>query len=213
MSRILLFMVFMVLPFHVAQAEVFYYDSPRGHFSVSFPDDWRVINNQKPNDMLTIAAPGQAEEVQCRVRVQQDRRFSMYPARFSDEIRSVSFSQDFWKDYLMEYKDAEILGVNDNAGFGRGFASYAEAKFTNAVGVDVDKHGLMFVSLYGDKLYVAECAAHADYFVKWRPAFMNFMKSVDFTKTVQEHPRGNYRDFLGSPLKIYGPKNVDAGRY
>lgn len=216
MSRVLLTFLFVVLiaaPFHGAWADVFYMNSLKGEFSASFPDHWDVVNNQKPNDVLTLAASDARDAAMCRVRMDEDKRFAIYPSRFADDIRDVEFSQGFWVKYLMEFKDAALLGVNDRAGLGRGFASHAEALFTTVDGEEIDKHGVMFVSHYGNKLYVVECAAREEYFAQWKPAFMSFVKSVDFKKHGYEHPRGNYRDFLDNGLKIYGAQNVDAGRY
>jgi len=215
MSHIYLFLsvvIVFLFPFSV-RADVFVVDNERAKFSASFPDDWKIVNNQKPNDVLTIMAPGQVDEAQCRVRVQSDQRFGLYPVSFSAAVRDEVLSQKFWESYLTEYFDSTLVNVKPHVGFGRGFGSMAEVRFTTAVGTELDKHGLIFASLYGNRLYVAECAARMEYFSKWRRAFMGVVKSIDFDKVAHELPRGNYREFSDSALKIYGPHNIDAGRY
>ena len=207
-------MVFLLAPAQGLRADVFYVDSIKGRFSAAFPDDWRVVNNQKPDDVLTVMAPGYPDYASCRVRVSEDKRFAIYPRHFADEIRNSEFAHQFWVDYVMQYKDAVIVGMNEQAGLGRGFASHAEATYTSVVGDDVHKHALVFVSHYANKVYVVECAAQEDYFVKWKPAFLSFVKSINFDVHGAQLPRGNYRDFTGDgSLKIYGPLNADAGRY
>lgn len=196
-----------------AQAHVFYVENERGDFSASFPDDWRVVNNQKPDDMLTLRLPSEDAGGMCRVRVREDKRFSIYPVRYSASIRDAYFSDEFWGEYLMEFKNAELIGVRSDAGLGRGFASYAQARFEPVVGTEMKKQGLMLASLYGNRLYIAECSAREEMFPLWQDAFLSFVKSIDFKKVDQQIPRGNYRDFVEPPLKIHGPKNIAPGRY
>jgi len=197
-----------------AKAEVFYVENDRGRFSLSFPDSWRLTHNQKPDDMLTVLAPGDNQHASCRVRVRDDRRFVIYPVRYSGEIQRTAFSREFWFDYTREFTNPRIDHVTDGAGLGRGFASYAEASFTTAIGPKAQKRGIMFASRYHDRTYILECSAQEAAYARWRPHFLSVAKSLDFTKIIQDVPFGHYRNFLADPeLVIYGRRDMEATSY
>ncbi len=160
--------------------------------------------------MLTIAGPGQDDYATCRMRVKDDKRFVIYPVRYSEEIQKIGYSKDFWFGYMGEYDDPYIDYVTDNGSMGRGFASYAEASYTTAVGPKVEKRALMFASLYNDKAYIFECSAEASTYLKWAPDFLSIVKSVDFKKSIQEMKTGHYRDFLDERLIINGARDIDV---
>jgi hypothetical protein len=171
-----------------------------------------MVHNQKSDDVLTVMAPGNNEYSACRLRVRQDRRFVIYPQRFSGAIQRKYFSKDFWEAYIGEYANAELHSVTDNAGLGRGFASWADVSFLDDA--NVQKRGIMFVSLYNDTAYVLECAAEMEAFPKWHDAFLSVGKSVNFRKIIHEFPAGNYRDFLGDgPIEIHGERPMDVTFY
>ena len=184
---------FFVTPSH---AEIFFIEDIKGRFSVSFPDLWRVTTNQKPDDRLTVVAPGDNDLALCRVRVREEGRFKIYPqTQFADEIQKMAVSRDFWDQYLGQYDNHIIESMKDEAGLGRGYASMAEAKYRTTEAVVADKHSLLFASLYGDKIYIVECSAQEKHFEKWRHAFMGVVKSVDFEKAFGGEQQGHYRDF------------------
>lgn len=194
-----------------ATAEVFHVGSDAGRFSLSFPDTWAQSHNQKPGDVLTIWAPGENDYASCRMRVEDDRRYVIYPVNYSAEIQRSAYSKDFWFDYLNEYTDPHLAYVTDVGGLGRGFASYAEAFYTTAVGPKVAKQAIMFASLYNDKAYILECSAEISAYPMWHQSFLSVAKSVDFTKIISEHRTGHYDPgFLSrEPLIIYGERPFD----
>lgn len=197
-----------------AKAEIFFVEDQVNRFSMSFPDAWRKTQDQKADDKLTVTAPGENNHASCRVRVRQDRRFVIYPQKFSSAIQKVGYSKEFWNDYLGEYNDVTTDVFQDDAGLARGFASYTEASYTTAEEPVVRKRGIMFASLYHDRAYIVDCAAEESIYDRWRPSFLSIIKSVDFEKTVHELPSGNYRNFLGDPeLVINGPNKLDSDRF
>lgn len=197
-----------------AKAEIFYIEDQVNRFSVSFPDLWAVVNDQKPDDKLTVAAPGANSHATCRVRVREDRRFLIYPRKFASPIQHLHYSQDFWNAYFGEYNDVNVDVFKDDAGLGRGFASYAEASYTTADGPIVRKRGIMFATLYRDRAYIVDCAAEESVYDRWRPSFLSIVKSIDFDKVIDEFPQGNYRNFLADDdLVVNGPNPLDQSRY
>jgi hypothetical protein len=195
-----------------AQAEVFYWQDAHTKMSVTVPDTWRLTSNQLPDDQMTVLAPGNGEYAACRLRAREDRRFLVYPQRYSGAVQRKNFSKDFWSQYVAEFPAGELNSVTDNAGLGRGFASWADISFI-ADG-NVQKRGLAFVSLYNDTAYIMECSAEASVYDQWHNAFLNVAKSVDFRKVIHEFPAGNYRDFLGDgAIEIRGERPIDTRFY
>ncbi len=178
------------------QAESFFYEDRDEHFTITFPDTWKRINNQKADDEVTIAAPGLRDYATCRVRVRKDRRYVIYPGKFDSDIQKVAYSRDFWNTYLGEFNDVVVDTFKDHSGLGRGYASMAEASYDTAEGTLVRKRGVMFATLYHDRVYIADCSAEESVYHKWRPAFMSVVKSLDITAGVR-HPKaqGHYRPF------------------
>ncbi|MGH1375873.1 MAG: hypothetical protein ACRBCK_05935 [Alphaproteobacteria bacterium] len=193
-----------------ANAEVFFVEDQGDRFTVSFPDSWQPVNNQKPDDKLTVAGPGQYNFATCRVRVREDRRFVIFPGKFDGDIQKVSFSREFWNDYLGEYNDVDVDVFKDGAGLGFGHASMTEASYETAEGALVRKRGIMFASLYHDQLYVVDCSAEESVYQKWRQTFVGIIKSVDFKKVTHERSNGHYRDFQGdTKVEVNGPRELD----
>ena len=181
-----------------ARADVFVWQDPETGLFVSFPDTWKVLNNQQPDTVFTIRAPGELDEAVCRIRVRQDRRYLIYPPRYARSAQRQAYSQDFWDAYLTgEYNRYTVKEMNELAGLGRGFASMALASFTQQeANIEVDKGGLMFAALYHDKAYIVECSAYIAAYDKWNDEFQAVIDSIDFKKEIFEIPTGNYRDFL-----------------
>ncbi len=197
-----------------AKADVFYVEDQTNRFSITFPDTWAISSNQKPDDKLTILGPGENDFAVCRVRVRQDRRFLIYPRKFASNVQKVAYSRDFWNRYLGEYDNVSVDSFREPAGLGKGFGSFTEASYTTAEGSVVRKRGVMFASLYHDKAYIVDCSAEESVYSKWRPAFLNIVRSIDFEKVVYALPNGNYREFLNDPeVVINGEKKVDVYRY
>jgi hypothetical protein len=204
---------FFVTGISAAQAEVFYYQDPVTKVSVTVPDTWRRTNDQKADDVLTFLAPGN-DYAACRVRARADRRTLIYPNRYAGEVQRMNYSRAFWEDYLGEYDDVVLHSVTDNAGLGRGFASYAEASYTTAVGPKVEKRAVVYAALYNDTAYILECSSAVGTFSRWQHHFGSVLKSVDFRKIVHELPTGHYRNFLrDAPIRINGPRLEDVSYY
>lgn len=197
-----------------AHAEIFYVESEEGGFSVTFPDTWKVISNQKPDDKITIAGPGTYEFSTCRVRVRQDRRFVIFPSQFDDEIQRLAFSRKFWDDYVGEYDNVNINAFKDNSGLGQGYASMAEVTFDTAEGAIVKKRGLMFASLYHDHLFIVDCSAEESVYDKWRPAFLGIVKSINYEPLRDRYMHGHYRQRdEKDDLVIEGPTELDVYKF
>ena len=183
-------------------------------FTMAYPDTWARVSNQQPDDELTIYAPANGDNAFCRMRVRDDARYRIYPARFGHAIQRDAVSYNFWNDYLSEFFAARAIKIKDDAGLGRGFASFAEVSFVGDNWPREHRRGVMFASLYGNRMYIAECSSAANAFSNWHEIFMGIIKSIDFEKTVFEVPSGNYRDFLQDPtLFIANEKAVDLYAY
>lgn len=194
-----------------ARAEIFLWQDPDTHVSMTTPDTWRRGINQKPDDVLTILAPGQNDQAACRLRVREDRRFLIHPRHMDDEIQRLHYSRDFWEYYLGEYDDVVFYRVTDNAGLAEGFASYAEASYTTTAGPRLTKHAIIFAALYGDKAYILECSAAFDAFPYWHRTFNSVLKSVDFAPYYHSDLHGHYRNFMGDkPIRINGQRPQDV---
>jgi len=180
-------------------AEIFRWQDPDTGIQANYPDTWGRINNQKPDDKLTIAAPNASKGAQCRIRLRKDNRFTIHPAKHADEIQRTQFSRKFWDQYLGEYDDVTLHGLRDNGALGRGHASYIEASYTTTAGPEIQKRALLGATLYYDKVYIYECAAAEDSFKQHYPAFTQILKSVTFSKIIHGHPNGEYRLFTGDP--------------
>jgi hypothetical protein len=193
-----------------AKADVFMWRDADTRMTVTYADTWRSIHNQQPDDVLTVAAPGDGEYATCRLRVRDDGRFKIYPTRYSDEIQRLNYSRDFWDAYVGEFAGASINGVWDDAGLGDGFASFADVSFISNAGPKVQKRGIMFATVYGNNTYIAECSSETASYEHWYKNFLSFVKSVDFRDAYHIHPNGWYRDFTTDEvIRIRGAKDVD----
>jgi hypothetical protein len=196
-----------------ARADYFVWQDPKSGLSLSFPDTWQLVSSADPDDIVTIAAPSGRAHASCRVRVNDDRRFVIYPNEYRSAVQKVDFSTAFWTKYLNEYNQPVLYEVHDGMGLGTyGIASYAVAGFNSAVqGPYMSRMALLAVSNYYDKNYVLECSAHRDAYPKWKDMFMSVAKSIEFRKQYNEATTGNYRNFLGDSHVIL--KGDKKGNY
>lgn len=186
-----------------AAASVSVWEDARTGLVFSFPDTWQTVTNADPDTIVTIMAPSGRAHASCRVRVRADERFTIYPPHLDWAVQRVAYSTDFWNQYLGEYEDVQLFRVTDGAGLGRGFATYALAKYSSAVpGPYMRRKGMLFASLYNGNLYILECSSHEDAFSTWQPLFLSIAKSVDFKQTHTIYPYGYYRNFLDSPPPV-----------
>ncbi|MCB9965247.1 MAG: hypothetical protein H6855_04110 [Rhodospirillales bacterium] len=196
--RVLLFVLSLVLVNAPAMADIFVWKDAETEVKASFPDTWKIINNQKPDTILTVIAPDSKARPICRLRVREDNRFRMYPVQFESEIQRVAYSDKFWKDYLVEQYDiVNTPETMDRAGLGKSFASRALFSYNGEVLEDnLFRQGLVFASHYYDFAVIAECTANQIGWAEWAPQFMSFFASIDYPNVYGTHVNGEYRDFI-----------------
>lgn len=195
----------------MARAEIFYVEDQNDRFSLSFPDTWSMTGNQKPDDKLTIIAPGENNMATCRMRVREDKRYVIYPRKFADAIQKTAYSRQFWDEYLAEFDDVSVDFFKDEAGLGRGFASMAEVSFTTADQPIAKKRGIMFATLYNDRAFIIDCSSEESVYQNFRSDFLGVVKSVDLVKTMHEDVNGHYRSFdKDEPVEVQGPKTFNV---
>lgn len=193
--------VFMFLMPVAAQADYHVWDDAESGITVSFPDTWRVSNNVQPDDVFTVAPPAAEGYAVCRIRVQDDRRFMMYPPKLSEEIQLVKYSTEYWEEYLNGFANPTIHIMRDNASLGKGVAGYVLASFDrDNPGPMMRRKAMIFATSYYDHLYILECSAAEHAFDRWRLSFLSLAKSVDFKKTHHELITGEYEDVLDDGL-------------
>jgi hypothetical protein len=180
-----------------AKADYFVWADEKTGLTITFPDTWKMQNDVNVNTILTVMGPSANEQPRCRVDARDDKRYTIFPARYGDAVQKVAVSAKFWEAYLGQY-DRPVIGASyDGAGLGRWFASYALASYNQTIGgVLQQRRAIMFASLYRDKLYVVECSALAHGYERWAADFRGIIKSVDFKKAYHELPTGEYANFL-----------------
>ncbi|MGE4313304.1 MAG: hypothetical protein AB7E85_03410 [Pseudobdellovibrionaceae bacterium] len=194
----------------VARADYFVWKDAKSGVSLSYPDTWRQINNYAPDDVLTIAAPGN-DQAQCRVRVRDDGRFKIYPQRYQAAVQREAYSLEFWNEYLASYHDVMLHEVTDGAGLGQAFASMVKASYVTTHPMKNEiKTAIAAAGLYYDKAYILDCSSLAPAFAKYYPAFLSIYKSVDMDKMFHELPEGENRGMDKGPIvQMYD----GSGRY
>jgi hypothetical protein len=213
--RIFLFlMVFVIAGVPNARADFYVYADEDHGITASFPDSWKIINNQKPDDVFTVSASGAEDFAQCRVRAREEGRFKIYPKRFDDEIVRSEFDEEFWRKYLAEYDGVQLFGYQENTGLGRGHASIAEARFY-VPGTGTPKLGMFSVSFYNNTAYIAECSSAEPAYKARRNSFQSFMKSIDFKKVPHELTGGEYEYYNSNKpsIRVRGPKDFGMTVY
>ncbi|MCB1532554.1 MAG: hypothetical protein KDJ35_06775 [Alphaproteobacteria bacterium] len=180
-----------------AQAHEFFWQDAKSKASLSYPDTWRMIHHQKPDEVLSIVAPDDGSMPMCRLRVREDLRNVIYPRRYAANVQHIDFSRDFWDAYAGEFLNANVDKVQDNSGLGRGYGSYAHISYIPDALPAMQRRALAFVSLYRDKAYIFECSSERSAFETWYPTFRHIADSIDFRKEIHELPGGDYRYFPG----------------
>jgi hypothetical protein len=199
---------------NAAKAEVYQWGNPGISLTVTFPDTWRRVGNQQPDDVMTIAAPGDFDYATCRLRVNNDRRFVIYPRAYAAAVQHKNFSHDFWEGYSGQYRSAQINQVVDDAGLGQGFGSWADISFVAPSGPKVQMRGIMFAANYNDNTYVFECSSEASTFGKWFDPFSAVLNSIDMRPEYTTKVNGHYRDFQNDgKWKIHGQREIDLFIY
>ena len=212
-SLFLSVLAFLIAVPNMAQADVVVWQNQEADISMVYPDRWGMINNHAADEILRIAAPtghGRFEEPQCRVRVREDERFKMHAISHSDELQRQYYGLDFWDDYAAEFKNARVNHVQNNAGLGRGFASFADITFESFEHPRMIRRGIAFVSLYENQVNIVECSAEQSAYSIWYPSFMDIIKSVDFDGNDAVYRNGYYRNFYEGKTVIYGRRPINA---
>jgi hypothetical protein len=184
--------------------------------TVSYPDTWKPINNQQPNDFLTLSLPSGEDNAVCRIRADEDKRFMIYPNRLRGDVQQVEFSNNFWDQYTASYDQVNVLRQADGAGLGQGFASIALISYTTPPDEPYAvRAGIMEVANYFDKTYVAECSVAANSYSRWHQSFLSFFKTVTFKKSYHELKVGNHWNFLKDwgTIEVIFPNAVSRSVY
>ena len=197
MTRILLALTVFLLSTLPAKADYFLWEDPKSGLTMTFPDTWQRQSHRHPNEVLRIVAPSEGEDPVCSVQIADDKRYTIFPANYGDAVQREAVSLPFWKSYLANYDDYNIERIFDGGGLGRWRASYIFSSYFKHDGsVMQQRRGIMFASLYHDKVYTVECSTLNHAYEPWGPNFRSIIKSIDFQKTFHEHSTGNYADFL-----------------
>ena len=195
-----------------AKADYYLWQDPKSGLTATFPDTWQKQSNQNPDTILTIEGPGNLDKPVCKVNVSKDRRYVIFPVKYGDAVQRDAVSVDFWKSYMGHYDEYTLGKIFDGAGLGRWRASYAQGSWTLRDGtVGQTRRGLMFASLYYDKLYVVECSSLNHAYEKWENDFRSIIKSIDFKKIYHERKVGDYADFLKKANKFFWSQTGPEG--
>ena len=198
-----------------ARAEIFVWKDGVTNISLSFPDRWATIHNQKPNDVITIVGPsnrdGSNDMPECRMRVDDDRRFAIYPARYDKAIQHRYISGEFWDQYVNEFDNATVLEIRNDVALGQGHASFAHFRYDVPNGNGVSREGMAVASLYNNRINVIECTVNEGAYSKWERTFKAIAESVDlYNPGASSRPHGYYRDFSRDrSLRIHNRRPIE----
>lgn len=204
----------------VAKADYNVWTDAKTGATVTFPDTWKQINNELPIDVITLSVPSGDDKAMCRLRAEEDKRFVIYPNRYRKDIRDQYFSAEFWDKYTASYDNIKIVRYQDNAALGQGFSSMTLVSYTTPPSTPdtqdaTDRAGVMAVTNYGDKVYVAECSSSLPSYNSYHTLFMGFFKSISFKKAYHESVVGDYRNFLNEwgTIEVQFPNSVSRSVY
>lgn len=195
-----------------ALADYYLWQDPKSGLTVTFPDTWKTQNNRNPDDVLSISAPSAGDDPTCKIKVSEDRRYMIYPARYGKAVQRDAVSLPFWKSYMAHYDDYTIDRVYDGGGLGRWHASYATGSYLKRDGtVFQQRRAIMFASLYNDTVYIVECSTLNHAYERWENNFRSVIKSIDFKKAYHELPQGYYDDFLTGATQYFWTQTGPEG--
>jgi hypothetical protein len=182
-----------------AHANYFVWQDPDTGASLTFPDTWRTINNQKPDDLVTIIAPVAADRPICRLRARADQRFTYYPATYAPDVQRFAYGDTFWPEYTAEYDNVTFETAVDDVVFGGVPASMAVANFTDSAPRNeaVIRTGQFWAGLAYDTAFILDCSATRVSFGFWQSEFLKIAQSVNVPRPVTNPVTGGYRrDFI-----------------
>ena len=190
------FLLFLSFP---AQADYFVWEDNGTRLSFAFPDTWRQVSTYAPDEIVRLAAPGD-DLAQCVIRARSDKRFDVYPQRFSAAIQRAAYSGDFWTGYLASYNNVIIHSMDESTGLGRAFGSTVKASYLTAhPAKDLLKTSLASAGFYEGTGYIFECAALGESYASYQPFFQSILKSVTLDKAVHELIQGDNPDMSRGP--------------
>ncbi len=183
-----------------AKADTFVWQDPKGDFTMSFPDTWRVQTPDTPSTKLLIAGPVAPDKEHCRMMVQPDGRANIYPKRLMDEAVDDYLTEDFYRGVIGQYDSAQITVYYPSTSLGdKGDATAARYVYNDN---GTPMYGLMMGSLYGGNRYVISCAADSRNYERWAGLFASIIGSVQFKDKYHPFAIGYYRDFLADPKLV-----------
>ena len=194
-TAIVLFLTMLGILVEPARAEFFVWKDQETGISLSFPDTWAIANNQKPDDIFTIQAPGERDYASCRMRVREDRRVTIYPYQYDFEIQHIYAGFDFWRDYVGEYAGASLDRVLYDRGLINSVAGSADFTFISSAGPRTLMHGFAFAGFDDSSVYIFECSAEASSYARWHPVFKSILKSAEKELRDSVVVNGGYRKF------------------
>jgi hypothetical protein len=214
---LVLFLAFCFLPC-IAKADYYVWADAKTGTLVSYPDDWKIINNQNPADIITLALPSKdaTDKAQCKVRAEEDLRFQQFDNDARADIQRVYFSQDFWKQYLASFDRVNVTAYKDGTGLGQGFASMMVASYTTPISeAQQQRASLLSAAHYFNRVYLVDCSSSLQSYDRYAPLFESFLKTVQFNKAYHELLVGEYRDFLqrAGVIVVRDPNAVSTGVY
>ena len=194
-----------------ARADYFVWRDAQTGLMLTFPDSWKTATSAMPDTILTLLGPT-ADKPECRISAHEDGRYKIFPARYGEAVQRVAVSREFWRDYLNRYEGYDLGKVYDGGALGRWFASYTVVRFDRYAGTVLQpRQGIMFASLYGGTMYIAECSSLAGSFATWRPQFESIIKSIDFKAIYPPQIQGYYGDFLkGADMYFWSQTGPDG---
>lgn len=210
--RFFVFLAIILFPI-TAKADYFLWQEPDSGLTITFPDTWKTQNNRNPDDVLSISGPSAGDDPTCQVKISEDKRYVIYPARLGDAVQREAVSTPFWQSYMTHYDQTRLDRVYDGAGLGRWLASYATASYSKRDGTSYQqRRAIMFASLYNDTLYIIECSSLNHAYGRWENNFRSIIKSIDFKKAYHQWPIGDYNDFMmGAQINFWaqtGPEGT-----
>lgn len=180
-----------------AQADTFVWQDPKGDYTMSFPDTWRLQTPDSPLTMMRVAGPVVEDKPVCKMQVVRDGRATMYPKRLVDEAVVEFLNEEFYRDEIAQFSNAQLTAFYAPASMG-GKGDATAARFVyNDNGTPM--YGIMIASLYGENRYVVSCSSRLEAFNRWAPVFASIMGSVEFKDKYHPFAIGYYRDFLSDP--------------
>ncbi len=204
-----------LLPLAGAQAHMVVFEDDMHNISFSYPDTWRRVSKQKPDELIRIVAP--ANGASCALKMREDHRFSVYSDHHRGALQRQNFAGNFWADYVGIYDNPAVQMIN-NVGMGRGFGSFALAAYTTPGPINEARSSAMLVSTYQNEVAILDCSTRTDQYSAYHPVFMTIAKSVNHRQTSYDWIYGYYRNFTkDKPLIINNgsvkKRPIDSGHF